>query len=322
MVLIAGGSATSFSIRGDAVLYNPTTNTFSTLPSQMSTSREFATATLLANGKVLIAGGLDGLQDNPVTQTTDIFDPTTNSFTAGPNMSSAREHAAAVALSNGLVLIAGGDSGGSANALNGTDIYNPSTNTFNSGGGPAMNHPRTQLMATTLYTGDALFAGGDSDGVSDNTAEVYSLKNNTFSSPIAMALTKGREQGTATLLPDGNVLIAGGFTPSAAGALTATNTTELFLSASGAFQSPRSTTTHTTMNVARAHMTATLAPNGAVLIVGGDSSPGGAGLSSTELYAASTDTFAATNTVSLSFARAFHTATLLTNGQVLIAGVS
>ena len=75
------------------------------------------------------------------------------------------------------------------------------------------------------------------------------------------------------------------------------------------------------MNVARANMTATLAPNGNVLIAGGDSSFDGLGLSSTELYSASTDMFAAaTNTVSLSFLRAFATATLLTNGQVLIAG--
>src|SRR5262249_47739130 len=154
--------------------------------SQMSTSREFATATLLANGKVLIAGGLDGPEDNPVTQTTDIFDPTTDTFTPGPNMSSAREHAAAVALSNGTVLIAGGDSGDST-ALSSTDLYNSSTNTFNSGGGPAMNHPRTQLMATTLYTGDAVFAGGENQSASDNTAEVYSLKNNSFSNPVVMA---------------------------------------------------------------------------------------------------------------------------------------
>ena len=162
-------------------------------------------------------------------------------------MSIAREHAAAVALSNGTVLIAGGDSGGSADALSSTDIYNLSTNTITAG--PAMNHPRTQLMATTLYTGDALFAGGDSDGTSDSTAEVYSLQTNTFLSPIAMALTSGREQGTATLLPDGNVLVAGGFT-TFKGGVAATNTTDLFLVASGAFQTPRSTTTHTSMNVA------------------------------------------------------------------------
>ena len=63
-------------------------------------------------------------------------------------------------------------------------------------------------------------------------------------------------------------------------------------------------------------MTATLAPNGMVFIAGGDSA--GTILSSTELYTGATDTFAATNP--LLFSRAFATATLLSHGQVLIAG--
>ncbi|HEY2484443.1 MAG TPA: kelch repeat-containing protein [Candidatus Binataceae bacterium] len=314
MVLVAGGSSTSSGIRADAVLYNPASNTFSTLTSHLSTSREFATATLLPNGKVLIAGGLDGPGDSPVTQTTDIFDPTTDTFIQGPTMSSAREHAAAVALSNGTVLIAGGDSGSGANALSSTDIYNPSTNTFSSG--PAMNHARTQLMATTLYTGDALFAGGESDGTSDNTAEAYSLKNNTFSNPIAMA-NGGREDGTATLLPSGNVLIAGGFTVTPDSSPQSLKSTELFLAVSNVFQSPRAVS----MNAARDDMTATLTPSDTVLIAGGDQATAAASLSSTELYFANSDTFApVANTVSLSVGRVSATATLLQNGQVLIAG--
>ncbi|MBV8136750.1 MAG: hypothetical protein JO121_14135, partial [Deltaproteobacteria bacterium] len=331
MVLIAGGSSTSTGVRNDAVLYNPSTKAFVQTANSMSTNREFATATLLANGKVLIAGGFDG---DSIEPTTDIFDPATNTFMTGPNMSDQREHAAAVALSNGTVLIAGGDNG-CGNALSSSDIYTPATIGMGSmSSGPAMNHPRTQLMATTLYTGDALFAGGDASCSSDSpvpesTAEIYSFKNPATPafSPISgfMALTTGREQGTATLLPNGNVLVAGGFT-NLDGSLVTTNTTELFLTASGAFQSPRSTTTQTTMIVARANMTATLAPNGMVFIAGGDSglnSPGfsSPGLNSIELYDASTDTFAATtNPVLLSYLRAFATATLLANGQVLIAG--
>jgi hypothetical protein len=316
MVLIAGGSSTSSSVRADAVLYNPTTDTFSTLASKMSASREFATATLLANGKVLIAGGLDAPGPSPITQTTDLFDPTTDTFTQGPSMSSAREHAAAVALSNGTVLIAGGDSGSSANALSTTDIYDPATNTFNSGGGPAMNHPRTQLMATTLYTGDALFAGGDSEGTSDSTAELYILKNATFSNPIAMA-NGGRQAGTATLLPTGNVLIAGGFTVTPESSPQSLKSTELFLTVNNVFQSPRAVS----MNAARDDMTATLTPSGTVLIAGGDQATVATSLSSTELYFANSDTFApVTNTQSLSVGRASATATLFQNGQVLIAG--
>jgi hypothetical protein len=318
MVLIAGGSSTISGARNDAVLYNPSKNAFVATANSMSTNREFATATLLPTGKVLIAGGFEG---DSTSSTTDIFDPATNTFTLGPFMSNQREHAAAVALSNGTVLIAGGDNG-SGLAFRTSDIYTPATGGIGSmSPGPMMNDQRTQLMAATLYTGDALFAGGEADGVLDRSGEIYSLKKNMFStSVIPMALTSGRELGTATLLPNGNVLIAGGFTSALTGGLVVTNTTELFLTASGAFQTPRSTATQTTMNVARADMTATLAPNGSVLIAGGDSVLGGPGLSSTELYAASTDTFAATNTVFLSVGRALATATLLTNSQVLIAG--
>jgi hypothetical protein len=127
MVLIAGGSSTSSSVRADAVLYNPTTDTFSTLASKMSASREFATATLLADGKVLIAGGFEG---DSTASSTDIFDPTTDTFSPGPSMSSARENAAAVALSNGTVLIAGGDPGGELDAVRSSDIYDPANNTI------------------------------------------------------------------------------------------------------------------------------------------------------------------------------------------------
>jgi len=310
MVLIAGGSSTESAIRRDALLYNPATNTFSTLASLMSTSREFATATLLANGKVLVAGGFAG---DLAASTSDIFDPTTDTFTPGPNMSSPREHAAAVALSNGTVLIAGGDPVGGENALSSTDIYNPSTNTFTAG--PPMNHPRTHLMANTLYTGDALFSGGEFDGTSENTAEVYSLKNNTFANPVAMA-NGGREAGTATLLPNGNVLIAGGFSVTPNSTPQSLKSTELFLTVSNAFQSPRSVS----MNNARDDMTATLTPSGTVLIAGGDQATAAESLSSTELYFPNTDTFPVASMKSLSVGRASATATLLQTGQILIAG--
>jgi hypothetical protein len=75
------------------------------------------------------------------------------------------------------------------------------------------------------------------------------------------------------------------------------------------------------MNTARDDMTATLSPSGTVLIAGGDQATTLASLSSTELYFANNDAFApVANTQSLSVARALTTATLLQNGQVLIAG--
>ena len=219
-------------------------------------------------------------------------------------------------LTNGTVLIAGGDSGRNSLALNTSDIYTPANTGIGSmSNGPSMSHSRTSLMATILSAGDAIFAGGDSGGTSDNTAEIYNPGTNSFSiTTITNTMNSAREQGTATLLPNGNVLIAGGLSKSEAGTATLAST-ELFLIANDEFQSPRSVT----MNVARANMTATLTANNSVFIAGGDTIPGSAGFSSTELYSVGTDSFSA-SPLALSVARAFPTATLLPNGDVLVAG--
>ena len=316
-VLIAGGfSSQAETVRNDAVLYNSTNKTFSTVSNTMSTTREFATATLLPNGKVLIAGGRT--QSSLITNTTDLFDPSSNTFTQGPNMSAEREHAAAVLLSNGDVLIAGGDSG--SGALNSSDIYTPApapnVGTFNNG--PTMSAARTALMATILSDGTALFAGGNNNsGTTLNSAEIFNPGSGspTFSL-VTNSMIAARAFGTATLLPDGNVLIAGGLV--AGDGTHALKTTDLFLAQNGQFQNPR-TASSTMMNVARGNMAASLTAGGTVIISGGDTVGGGAGLSSTELYFMGTDSFSA-SPLSLSSGRGLPTSTLLLDGQVLIAG--
>jgi Galactose oxidase, central domain len=85
----------------------------------MNAARDGATATLLPNGKVLIAGGASS---NGALSSTDFYDPTTNTFAGTtPSMSVAREDATAALLGNGKVLIAGGDDG--SNYLSSSDIY-------------------------------------------------------------------------------------------------------------------------------------------------------------------------------------------------------
>ncbi len=309
-VLIAGGDSTSTGLRNDGVLYNPTSNTFSAVLNVMVLPREFATATLLPNGQVLIAGGLS---TSIVTSTTELYDPTTNQFTTGPAMNFAREHAVAVLLSNGSVLIAGGDIGTNSSATATSEIYDPVANTF-AATTPSMNSARTSLMAATLPSSDVLIAGGDSSGSSFDTAELYHVGTNNFSI-VSSTMNGAREQGTATLLPNGSVLISGGFLVVSNLAL-AEKTTELYSTASGTFQ-PSSGTVD--MNGARANMTATLLPNGFVLIAGGDTTPGGSSLSTTEYYNSVDNTFAATQP-SMTVGRALATATLMQNGQVIIAG--
>ena len=72
----------------------------------MSTDRYYATATLLANGKVLIAGGYDN-DFNPV-YSAELYDPASGTFSPTGSMSKARDDATATLLANGKVLIAGG----------------------------------------------------------------------------------------------------------------------------------------------------------------------------------------------------------------------
>ncbi len=131
-------------------------------------------------------------------------------------------------------------------------------------------------------------------------------------------MTTHREFATATPLPNGDVLITGGTT---AQGQSAQNSAELYDPSAGIF-----TAICNSMNATRAFHTATLLPNGQVLIAGGSPGsdnmgglPNGTSLSSAELYAPAAGSFTATSN-SMTAARAIATATLLPNGEVLIAG--
>jgi hypothetical protein len=311
-VLIAGGFLSS------TELYDPVTNTFAAPASTpvMNTARGGATATLLNNGKVLIAGGSDNATN---LSSTELYDPATNTFAASastPVMNTAREFATATLLPNGKVLIAGGF--GIADILSSTELYDPATNTFApSNATPAMNSPRVDDTATLLPNGKVLIAGGfDGNFPSLSSTELYDSATNTFAPSNSTAVMNGpREDATATLLGNGKVLIAGGqiffqdFT----------NTTELYDPATNTFAPSNSTAN---VNTPRVFATATLLPDGKVLIAGGQNLVAPHlynSLSSTELYDPASNSFAA-STPAMNVARDSATATLLPNNKVLIAG--
>lgn len=165
------------------------------------------TATLLSNGKVLIAGGLVGYT---ALESAEIYDPDTGTFTP-TGMTAPRGVHTATLLQSGKVLMVGGGGGTS------TEIYDPDTRTFTAAGNSVTQ--RYDHTATLLQSGAVLLAGGYSNsgagggsGTSGQvSAEIYDPAAGTFTA--TGNLTVARDRHAAILLPSGSVFIAGGFAP-------------------------------------------------------------------------------------------------------------
>jgi len=204
-VLICGGFAGSSSNSLSSVeLYNPTTKSFTAI-SSLTTPRVNQSATLLPNGKVLIAGGYDG---NSIS-TTEIYDPESKTFTQGPNMNTARYGHTATLLNDGKILLAGGVGTGWT-FLSSAEIYDIESNKFFPVSSMAV--ARESHTATLLEDGKVLIAGGHRDRRANiklySSAEVYDIKTNQFSAAGEMNIP--RHKHDAVLLSDGKVLINGG----------------------------------------------------------------------------------------------------------------
>ena len=182
-------------VESSAELYDPSSGSFTSTGS-MAKARSGHTATLLANGKVLIAGGIDRTNPNSpaATSKAELYDPTTGTFTPTNNMTIARDGHTATLLATGRVLIAGGAD------LPSAEIYDPATGSFSPTGD--MGQARASHTATLLSNGTVLMAGG-----SDSTAELYDPFTGSFSPTGGMAT--GRTRHSATLLQNGKVLVAG-----------------------------------------------------------------------------------------------------------------
>jgi hypothetical protein len=274
-VLITGGyscdSGGNCASLNGAEIYDPTTGTFSNAGT-MTVDRYAHTMTLLNNGKVLIAGGESCTSSTTCSalQTAELYDPVSGTFSATGSLNAARFNAAAVALTSGQVLIAGGFDG--TNFPANAELFDPVAGTFTATG--ALNTPRALATATLLDNGSVVIAGGSTCSLTNcptATAELYA--SGAFSTISNLSVS--RVDQTATLLTNGQLLMAGGYTACGSSCVS-DSTTELFDPQASSFAPGQG------LSAARSQHTATLLNDGSVLLVGGINN--GQSLGSTDIY--------------------------------------
>lgn len=263
-----------------------------------ATARYQHTATLLLNGKVLVAGGAN-LSAYWIASA-ELYDPISDLWSVTGSLTTARTYHTATLLPNGKVLVVGGL--GVAGYTASAELYDPSTGAWTTTGNLAT--ARGYHTATLLPNGKVLVTGGFNSTLAPSilsNAELYDPATGAWTT--TGNLGTGRVYHTATMLPNGKVLVAGGMN------IIGLSSAELYNPDSGSWTYAKG------LNEIRLVHTATLLPNGKVLVAGGKFI---AQSKTAELYDPASDTWMPTG--SLATDRDNHTATLLPTGKVLVTG--
>lgn len=293
-VLVAGGLGGG-GYTAAAWIYDPVANLW-TSASAMLAARSGHTATLLPNGKVLVAGG--EFANGIAVASAEIYDPVVGTWTAAGTMTDERSNHTATLLANGKVLVAGGYTapGGTLTFFGSMDLFDPVTNSWTRMTS-SLATPRAQHAAALLPDGNVLMIGGVNLGSYVNTVERVAIDGSgttTESFPITGNFT------VATRLSDGTILA------STDRAGTAQRYNPL-----------TSTWTASTMLAQRIIPTISTLPDGRVLVAGG-ALTGGVRATSTEIYNPDTNTWTAGSPMTAG--RNAAQAVVLADGSVLMIG--
>jgi len=279
----------------------------------LGTGRYDHTATLLEDGRLLVAGGSSN--NGQFESSVRLYDPRTNTWADAGSMQTARSGQAAVLLESGKVLVAGGVTTGdtSPSYTDTAEIYDPANDSWTTAG--TMSTGRLDPTMTVLEDGRVLIAGGTGDvqngggingAVPLASADVYNPNTGDWST--AHAMSAARAQATATAIPGDKVLVAGGYDTS--GELASA---EIYDAATDQWSTTAEPLAH-----ARDSATATTLPDGQVLVAGGDGGPTVGALASAEIYNPDTGTWH--DAAPMADARQTAAAALLKDGTVLVTG--